>query len=214
MVLVQQRCLFCFFVRRAGLGEGRGRGRIWLVQNREEAERLRVADPERLFWVTQTTLSVDDTAEIVAVLRRRFPAIRGPKSDDICYATQNRQDAVKQLALESDLVLVAGSANSSNSNRLCEIARLCGARAELLDDPSALSEEWLRGVSTVGVTAGASTPESLVDDLLAALRTLGGEVAGEIGDIVETQSFASARRFARAAGGMIGWGLVAVDGGR
>ena len=133
MVLVQQRCLFCFFVRRAGLGEGRGRGRIWLVQNREEAERLRVADPERLFWVTQTTLSVDDTAEI---------------------------------------------------------ARLCGARAELLDDPSALSEEWLRGVATVGVTAGASTPESLVDDLLAALRTLGGEVAGEIGDIVETQSFA------------------------
>ena len=165
-------------------------GRIHLVQSCSEAEELQVRDPDRLFWVTQTTLSVDDTADILAVLQRRFPDIRGPNRGDICYATQNRQDAVKQLALETDLVLVAGSANSSNSNRLCEIARLCGARAQLLDDPAALDPDWLADVEKVGITAGASTPESLVEDLVGALMARGGRLKGELGEVVETQTFA------------------------
>lgn len=164
--------------------------RIMLVQDCNEAEMLQVRDATKLFWVTQTTLSVDDTVDILAVLKRRFPTILGPRSDDICYATQNRQDAVKQLALESELVLVIGSANSSNSNRLCELARLCGTRAELLDSSEQLQDDWLKGVQTVGITAGASTPESLVHELVQVLAGRGAHIEGEVGTVVETQHFA------------------------
>lgn len=175
-------------------------GRMHLVQNAADAEQLQVRDPQRLAWVTQTTLSVDDTADILAVLKRRFPAIRGPTQADICYATQNRQDAVKQLALEADLVLVIGSQNSSNSNRLREIAQLCGASAVLLDNVAQLERIAWQGVERVGVTAGASTPESLVADVLKLLQERGGEVVGEIGSGRENISF-SLPASVRHAGG-------------
>jgi 4-hydroxy-3-methylbut-2-en-1-yl diphosphate reductase len=145
-------------------------GAITLVQNAEEARTVQPADPTRLAFITQTTLSVDDTAEIVAILRERFPAIQGPKREDICYATTNRQGAVKAIAGDSDLVLVIGSANSSNSQRLREVAERAGARrAILLPRADALDWDDLAGVRTLGVTAGASAPESLVQELLARL---------------------------------------------
>jgi 4-hydroxy-3-methylbut-2-enyl diphosphate reductase len=133
-----------------------------LVQTVSEAARLEVVDPDRVAYVTQTTLSVDETAEIVAALRRRFPAIEGLEEGDICYATTNRQRAVKELAAEVDLLLVIGSRNSSNSNRLVETARAAGVQAHLIEDETAIAERWLRGVETVGLTAGASAPEHLV----------------------------------------------------
>ena len=146
-------------------------GAMTLVQSVEEAQAVQPADPHKLAFVTQTTLSVDDTAEIVAMLRTRFPDIRGPKREDICYATTNRQAAVKAIAEESDLVLVIGSANSSNSQRLREVAERAGARkAVLLPTANALDWTLLEGVRTVGITAGASAPEVLVDGLLARLR--------------------------------------------
>lgn len=146
-------------------------GAMTLVQSVEEAQAVQPADPHKLAFVTQTTLSVDDTAEIVAMLRTRFPDIRGPKREDICYATTNRQAAVKAIAEESDLVLVIGSANSSNSQRLREVAERAGARkAVLLPTANALDWSLLEGVRTVGITAGASAPEVLVDGLLARLR--------------------------------------------
>ena len=145
-------------------------GAITLVQNAEEARRVEPADPSRLAFITQTTLSVDDTAEIVAILRQRFPAIQGPKREDICYATTNRQGAVKAIAGDCDLVLVIGSANSSNSQRLREVAERAGARrAILLPKAEALDWDDLDGVRTLGVTAGASAPEALVQELLARL---------------------------------------------
>ena len=130
-------------------------------------------DPERVAVVTQTTLSVDDTRDIVDAIRRRFPAVRLPAKDDICYATQNRQSAVKELARQSDLVLVIGSPTSSNANRLVEVARTAGGRAQLIEDAGNIDPVWLGDLRTVGVTAGASTPESLVQDTVARLRTLG-----------------------------------------
>ncbi len=146
-------------------------GAMTLVQDVEEARAVQPADPAKLAFVTQTTLSVDDTAEIVATLRERFPSIRGPKREDICYATTNRQAAVKAIAEESDLVVVIGSANSSNSQRLREVAERAGARkAVLLPTADALDWALLEGVRTVGITAGASAPEVLVDGLLARLR--------------------------------------------
>jgi 4-hydroxy-3-methylbut-2-enyl diphosphate reductase len=146
-------------------------GAVTLVQTVEEAQAVAPPDPRRLAFTTQTTLSVDDTAEIVAVLRRRFPAIRGPQREDICYATTNRQAAVKAIAREADLVLVIGSANSSNSQRLCEVAERAGApRAILLPRADALDYAVLDGVATLGVTAGASAPELLVQELLAQLE--------------------------------------------
>jgi 4-hydroxy-3-methylbut-2-enyl diphosphate reductase len=135
---------------------------IVLVQSAAEAERVRPPQTERLAYLTQTTLSVDDTAEIVAILRRRFPAIVGPRKDDICYATSNRQDAVKAMLGEIDLLLVIGSANSSNSNRLVEVARSGGVPAHLIEDEHGIDETWLDGVEVVGVTSGASAPERLV----------------------------------------------------
>ncbi len=144
-------------------------GQIYLVESRQDAENLSVSQPDKLAFVTQTTLSLDDTAEIISVLKRRFPTIRGPRRDDICYATQNRQIAVRDIARRSDLVLVVGSVNSSNSNRLRELAQRQGTAAYLIDGIDDIQPQWLRGVSTVGVTAGASAPESLVQEVIRFL---------------------------------------------
>ena len=153
---------------------------IVLVQTVEEVAALEVADPERVAFITQTTLSVDETAEIIAALRARFPAIVSSKSDDICYATTNRQIAVKQLASECDLVLVIGSTNSSNSNRLVEVAREHGAASYLIDNHDQVEDEWLEGVETVGITSGASAPEELVERLVSFFRSRG---AGEVSEL-------------------------------
>jgi len=162
---------------------------IVLVQTADEVERLEVPDPERLAFITQTTLSVDETAEIIAALRARFPAIASPKSDDICYATTNRQIAVKQLARECDLVLVIGSTNSSNSNRLVEVAREHGAASHLIDNHSQVTEEWLEGVETVGITSGASAPEELVERLVEFFRERGAEEVSELRTVHEDVRF-------------------------
>lgn len=148
-------------------------GSIYLVENETDVENLQVRNPENLSFVTQTTLSMDDTAKVIEALRKRFPTIRGPRKDDICYATQNRQDAVKQLALESDLVLVVGSVNSSNSNRLRELAERCGAQAHLIDSAKDIQPDWLKNKSSIGVTAGASAPEILVEQVINCLKELG-----------------------------------------
>ena len=155
-------------------------GAIYLVEDEEQVASLHVQDPDNLAYVTQTTLSVDDTARVIDALRARFPAIQGPRKDDICYATQNRQDAVKVLAEKVDLVLVVGSTNSSNSNRLRELAERCGAQAHLIDDATMIKDEWLTGVSAVGVTAGASAPELLVAAVIDHLREAGVEAVENI----------------------------------
>ncbi|HEX5754772.1 MAG TPA: 4-hydroxy-3-methylbut-2-enyl diphosphate reductase [Arenimonas sp.] len=165
-----------------------GEGRIYLVEDVEGAKQLQVSQPEQLAFTTQTTLSVDDTREIIAVLQSRFPHIQGPKHDDICYATQNRQDAVRNLAAHCQLVLVVGSVNSSNSNRLRELAEKQGARAFLIDGAEHIDAAWLGGVEKVGVTAGASAPEVLVQGVIERLRELGAgrvaELDGELEDVV------------------------------
>ena len=148
---------------------------IYLVEDVADVAALKVNVPEHLAYVTQTTLSVDDAAAVVAALRQRFPAIQGPRKDDICYATQNRQDAVKRLASLCDMVLVVGSPNSSNSNRLREVSVRCGTPAYLIDTAEELQSEWLHGKEVVGVTAGASAPEVLVQQVLDRLRTLGAD---------------------------------------
>ena len=148
-----------------------GEGETILVEDAAQAETVQVPDPEKLAYVTQTTLSVDDTAEIVAVLRRRFPTIVAPRQDDICYATTNRQAAVKALVGDCDAMVVLGARNSSNSNRLVEVARSAGcSKAILVRDAAEIEDSWFEGVGTLGVTAGASAPESLVQDLIASLR--------------------------------------------
>ena len=144
-----------------------------LVQSVAEAERLEVRDPEQLAYITQTTLSVDETAEIVAALRRRFPRLRGPQKEDICYATTNRQAAVKELLGEVELLLVIGSANSSNSNRLVEVARAAGVESYLIEDERGIDERWLDGPETVGLTSGASAPENLVTRVCDWFRARG-----------------------------------------
>jgi 4-hydroxy-3-methylbut-2-en-1-yl diphosphate reductase len=149
--------------------------RMHLVETVEDVACLQLRDPERVAVVTQTTLSVDDTRGIVDAIRERFPRVRTPPKDDICYATQNRQGAVKALARESNLVLVIGSPTSSNANRLVEVARNEGTPARLIEDAGGIEAEWVRDVNVVGLTAGASTPESLVDDTIARLRALGFE---------------------------------------
>jgi 4-hydroxy-3-methylbut-2-enyl diphosphate reductase len=146
---------------------------IHLVVTAEDVDRLELADPNKVAFVTQTTLSMDDTAEVISALRRRFPRIEGPKKDDICYATQNRQDAVKELARACDLVLVVGSPNSSNSNRLKEIATKLGTTSYLIDGAADICKRWLEGVTRVGVTAGASAPDLLVDEVIAQLERWG-----------------------------------------
>ena len=166
-------------------------GRIKLVESVEDARAVEVADPDSLAYVTQTTLSVDETREIIEIVRQRFPNVIGPAKEDICYATQNRQDAVKAMAGSCDLVLVVGSDTSSNSNRLREVAQRCGSEAKLVDGPDAIDPTWLEGRSKVGVTAGASAPEKVVQDVVAALRaTLGGARIKELDGVQENVSFA------------------------
>ncbi len=155
-------------------------GRILLVESKEDAARLEVRDPERLAFVTQTTLSVDDTAEIVEVLRGRFPALKAPRREDICYATQNRQDAVKEMVGQCDVLVVVGSATSSNSSRLRELAEKSGVPGYLVDGPEYMEREWFDGARTVGVTAGASAPEILVQRVVAQLKAWGGEHSEEV----------------------------------
>jgi len=162
---------------------------IHLVENEADAAALRPAHPERLSYVTQTTLSVDDAADIVATLRARFPAITGPKKDDICYATQNRQDAVKHLAEQADIVFVVGSKNSSNSNRLCEVAKLRGLPAHLVDDSGDIDPTWLVNKQKIGVTAGASAPEALITEVIHHLQTLTAATVRELDGVPETTVF-------------------------
>jgi 4-hydroxy-3-methylbut-2-enyl diphosphate reductase len=168
---------------------GQSAGGIHLVETAADVERLQVADPRNLAYVTQTTLSVDDAAGIVRALKARFPHIVGPKKDDICYATQNRQDAIKALARESDVVLVVGSPNSSNSNRLREVAQNMGVPAYMVDTASELNPEWLAGKARVGVTAGASAPEVLVRELIERLRSLGAAEVRNLDGIAEAVVF-------------------------
>ena len=146
-------------------------GAIYLVQSKEEAERLNVKNDKELYFVTQTTLSVDDTQEIIQTLKERFPSILGPRKDDICYATQNRQDAVKQLALECDIILVIGSKNSSNSNRLREIAERSGVASYLIDSAGDVDLNWFKDKNSLGITSGASAPEHLVQELLGLIHS-------------------------------------------
>ena len=155
-------------------------GAIYLVEDEADVAALQVRDPERLAFVTQTTLSMDDTARVIDALRTRFPSINGPRKDDICYATQNRQDAVKQLAADCDLVLVVGSPNSSNSNRLRELSERMGTPAYLIDGAAEIQRDWLAGVNTIGVTAGASAPDVLVREVIQHLHSWGATGAEEL----------------------------------
>jgi 4-hydroxy-3-methylbut-2-enyl diphosphate reductase len=150
-----------------------GEGRITLVQTPEQAARIEVDDPSKVAFLTQTTLAVEDANQVVDVLRQRFPLIESPPTEDICYATTNRQEAVRAIARESDLVLVVGSQNSSNSLRLVEVAQRCGARAHLVDDAGGILPEWIEHARTIGITAGASAPPHLVDEVIGMLRALG-----------------------------------------
>jgi 4-hydroxy-3-methylbut-2-enyl diphosphate reductase len=164
-------------------------GDIYLVEDENDVAMLSVKNPNSLSYVTQTTLSMDDTAKVISALREKFPLIEGPRTDDICYATQNRQDAVKQLALECDLVLVVGSPNSSNSNRLRELAQRCGTEAYLIDSASDISSLWLDGKQSIGVTAGASAPDVLVKQVIQALESLGASSPEELAGKPENISF-------------------------
>ncbi|MFY0992113.1 4-hydroxy-3-methylbut-2-enyl diphosphate reductase [Halomonas sp. C05BenzN] len=168
-------------------------GEIYLVEDEKDVANLEVKDPGRLAFVTQTTLSMDDTAKVIDALRAKFPAIEGPRKDDICYATQNRQDAVRELAAGSDLVLVVGSPNSSNSNRLRELSERVGTPAHLIDSAEQIDATWLDGVSQVGVTAGASAPEVLVQGVIERLQALGAEVPEELDGRAETITFSMPR---------------------
>ena len=168
-------------------------GSIYLVENEEDVARLQVRNPDTVAFVTQTTLSMDDTSKVIDALRQRFPNIGGPRKDDICYATQNRQDAVKQLAVECDLVLVVGSPNSSNSNRLRELAERIGTPAYLIDGAEDLRREWFDGIDKIGITAGASAPEVLVRGVIAQLREWGASGAEELEGRPENITFSMPR---------------------
>ena len=162
---------------------------MYLVESVQDIATLQVQDPKRLAYVTQTTLSVDDAAVIVAALRERFPEIVGPKKDDICYATQNRQDAVRELAQNCELVLVVGSVSSSNSNRLRELAELLGRKAYLIDRAEHIDASWLAGAPRIGVTAGASAPEVLVEEVIARLHALGASSVENLQGVIEDVKF-------------------------
>jgi 4-hydroxy-3-methylbut-2-enyl diphosphate reductase len=168
---------------------GEAPGRIVLVENTDDVDRLEVDDPGKVAYISQTTLSVDETRAIINRLRERFPEIVGPRTDDICYATTNRQAAVKQLARACDLVLVIGSRNSSNSNRLVEVAREYGADSQLVDNETEVQEEWLAGKRVVGITSGASAPEELVQRLVEFFRTRGTEQIEELEVVQEDVRF-------------------------
>lgn len=184
----------CILIGHAGHPEvegtmGQADADMHLVESIEDVARLKVRDESNLAYVTQTTLSMDDTARIVSALRARFPDIKGPKKDDICYATQNRQDAVKALAQNVDMVLVVGSSNSSNSNRLREVAEGLGVRAYMIDAPEDIRREWLAGVKNIGLTAGASAPEVLVQKIIARLQEWGASLVEENPGKSESVSF-------------------------
>lgn len=164
-------------------------GTIYLVEDEAQVAALEVNDPNNLAYVTQTTLSMDDTAKVIEALRSRFPAIVGPRKDDICYATQNRQDAVKTLSEHCDLVLVVGSPNSSNSNRLRELAERNGCAAYLIDGPADINPAWLEGKKQIGVTAGASAPEVLVRQVIEGLQAMGAEAPLELDGARENITF-------------------------
>ncbi|MDO8465272.1 MAG: 4-hydroxy-3-methylbut-2-enyl diphosphate reductase [Gallionella sp.] len=168
---------------------GQSESGIYLVESPDQVEDIKVADENNLAFVTQTTLSVDDASSIVSALKKRFPLIAGPRKDDICYATQNRQDAVKLLVRQCDVVIVVGSPNSSNSNRLREVAAKAGVSAYLVDDAAGLQPEWFAGKSHIGVSAGASAPELLVQDVVARLREMGADSVTELQGIRENVVF-------------------------
>jgi len=160
-----------------------------LIEEPEDVAGLEVKNPSDLAYVTQTTLSVDDTQKVINKLRERFPNIQGPRKDDICYATQNRQDAVRALSRDADVVIVVGSTNSSNSNRLRELSETIGVPSHLVDEPEQIKREWFNGVDVVGVTAGASAPEILVKQVIDQIKHWGGEVVNEASGPVESISF-------------------------
>ncbi|NRB39877.1 MAG: 4-hydroxy-3-methylbut-2-enyl diphosphate reductase [Pseudomonadales bacterium] len=164
-------------------------GDIYLVEDEAQVELLKVNAPQSLSFVTQTTLSMDDTAKVIAALRKRFPSIEGPKNDDICYATQNRQDAVKTLADKCDIVLVVGSPNSSNSNRLRELAERMGTEAHLVDNAEQVEAIWFKGKKSVGVTAGASAPDVLVQNVIDRVQALGASSPVELDGTPENITF-------------------------
>ena len=168
-------------------------GAIHLVEDEQGVDQLKVKDPSRLAFVTQTTLSMDDTARVIDALRAKFPEIEGPRKDDICYATQNRQDAVRELAAGSDLVLVVGSPNSSNSNRLRELSERIGTPAYLIDNAEQVDPAWFEGVNAVGITAGASAPDVLVQGVIERLRSLGATAPEELDGRPETVTFSMPR---------------------
>ena len=166
------------------------KGRIYLIDSVAEANAIMPSQPDLLAYTTQTTLSVDETRDIIDALRERFPALHGPRHDDICYATQNRQDAVRALAQACDLVLVVGSPNSSNSNRLRELAEKVGVESYLIDGAQDIQPAWLVGKRAIGVTAGASAPESLVQEVLTAIQAAGGNPPRQLDGAVENMVFA------------------------
>jgi 4-hydroxy-3-methylbut-2-enyl diphosphate reductase len=168
----------------------RGTGRIYLVEDVDDVATLEIEQPDNFAYTTQTTLSVDDTRGIIEAMRARFPAMQGPKNDDICYATQNRQDAVRDLAQRCDLVLVVGSPNSSNSNRLSELARREGVESYLIDGAHEIDPAWVAGKKHIGLTAGASAPQVLVDGVIARLKELGATGVGELDGEPESMVFA------------------------
>ena len=174
-------------------------GGIYLVESPEDVQKLEVKNPSNLAWVTQTTLSIDDTQAVVDALRAKFPEICGPKKDDICYATQNRQDAVKKLADKCDVILVVGSPNSSNSNRLREIAEKLGCQSHLIDDASQVRREWIESAQCVGITAGASAPEVLVSEVIAKLKEWGAKTAVEFKGIEEKVVFSLPKELRKSA---------------
>lgn len=193
-----KRAQECILIGHAGHPEVEGtmgqydnpEGGMYLVENEEDVAKLNVRDPDNLAFVTQTTLSVDDTQKIIAALQKRFPKLQAPKREDICYATQNRQDAVKDLAKRVDILLVVGSATSSNSNRLRELAERLGTPAYLIDDAFCLNEEWFKDKNTIGITAGASAPEILVQNVVAKLKEWGADLVNELAGREETITFA------------------------
>jgi 4-hydroxy-3-methylbut-2-enyl diphosphate reductase len=168
---------------------GQSRGGMYLVETPADVERLEVEDPDNLAFVTQTTLSVDDARAVMEALKQRFPKVVGPKKDDICYATQNRQDAVKAVASASDVVIVVGSPNSSNSTRLREVAANAGVLSYMVDNAAELDPAWVAGKQRIGVTAGASAPEVLVQDVIARLKSFGALEVEEVSGIVEDVTF-------------------------
>lgn len=164
-------------------------GGIFLIEKVEDIARLPMQENDDLTFMTQTTLSLDDTAETIAALKEKYPAIQGPHKNDICYATTNRQEAVRELAKLSDLVLVVGSKNSSNSNRLAELASRMGVKSQLLDDPADIQDDWFNDVKTIGITAGASAPEELVQSIISRLKEFGADTIEELQGLEENMFF-------------------------